>query len=245
MPKHLEIARYREEEVANAVQVLREKGQDFNYPKLVLIGGYALRAYVPYNRATRDCDFVAEHSRDGWNIETIRKWLGNYLSTQELETRESYGYLRMTKPLTQFKNVKISLDIMEGEVRGREEDDVVKLDKKFFGQSKSASIKIGETDFRMYVPSYRDYLILKIASARPSDIRDIAMLLWKNGMPNNLEKRMNEVIEKRALIERRLERIVEDISNENFVDSWRGTFSSKEFGEKDRKDVLQILKKLS
>jgi hypothetical protein len=36
-----------------------------------MIGGYALRAFVPFSRSTRDCDF-AMTKRDGWNIDRIK-----------------------------------------------------------------------------------------------------------------------------------------------------------------------------
>lgn len=244
MPKYLEIVQQREEEIGRVIQVLEQRSHGFEKPKLVLIGGYALRAYVPYNRATRDCDFVVEHSGYNWNIEAIRKWLSRYLSVQTIEARGSYAYLRMIKPLTQLKNVKISVDIMEGEVRGREKDDIVKLDEKFFNESEKADIVFGENKFKMYVPSYTDYLVLKLASARPSDTRDIATLLWKKGMPKNIEKRIRQLIEEKSLIERKLEIIVEEISNESFVDSWRGTFASREFGEKDKEHVLKSVKSI-
>lgn len=242
MPKYLETIKYREEEIGEVIEILEQKSRGFTKPKLILIGGYALRAYIPYSRATRDCDFVVEHSGDSWNIEIIKKWLSSYLSTQTIEIKRNYGYLRMIKPLTQLKNVKISLDIMEGEVSGREKDDVVQLDEKFFEESEKTNIAIGENSPKMYVPSYTDYLVLKLASARPSDIRDIATLLWKKGMPRNIEKRINGLIEKRSLMERKLELIVEEISNEHFVDSWRGTFGSRDLGEKERNDVLKVLR---
>jgi hypothetical protein len=244
LPKYLETVKRREEEIGKVIQVLEQRSQGFRTPKLVLIGGYALRAYVPYNRATRDCDFVVEHSGDNWNIETIKKWLSSYLSIQTIEVKGNYGYLRMIKPLGQLKNVKISLDIMEGEVRGREKDDIVKLGEKFFKESEKADIVFGENKFKMYVPSYTDYLVLKLASGRPSDIRDIATLLWKKGMPKNIEKRIRQLIEERSLVERKLEIIVEEISNPNFVDSCRGTFASRDFGEKERLYVLKVLQKL-
>jgi len=36
-------------------------------PELIVIGGYALRAFIPFSRFTRDCDF-ALMKKDGWNI---------------------------------------------------------------------------------------------------------------------------------------------------------------------------------
>lgn len=49
-------------------------------------------------------------------------------------------------------------------------------------------LAIGEKKFKFFVPDYTDYLILKIISARPSDIRDIAILLLKNKIPRNLKE---------------------------------------------------------
>lgn len=244
MPKYLEIVNEREKEIANVIEILQEKSLGLRKPKLILIGGYGLRAFVPFSRATRDCDFVVEHSSNKWNLEIVRACMEKALEVEAFEIRDTYGFLRMIKLLKHLGKIKISLDFFEGEVRGREEDDIVKLDKKFFDNAKKVEIQIEAKKYKMLVPNYVDYLVLKIISARPSDIRDIAALLWKNNIPRNIKSRMKELVDNKILVERKLKKIIEDISNENFVDSWRGTFALKDFGEKERKVILKVLKKI-
>jgi predicted nucleotidyltransferase component of viral defense system len=50
----------REEEILNSLLFLLEKTKGFTEPELVMIGGYALRAFTPFSRFTRDCDFDDE-----------------------------------------------------------------------------------------------------------------------------------------------------------------------------------------
>jgi hypothetical protein len=48
----------REVEIGRIVRCLSDQTGGFEDPKLVLIGGYALRAFTSFSRYTRDCDFV-------------------------------------------------------------------------------------------------------------------------------------------------------------------------------------------
>lgn len=95
----------------------------------------------------------------------------------------------------------------------------------------------------MYVPDYTDYLILKLMSARPSDIRDITALIWKKGIPNDL-KRAKKALAHPEIIAKNLALIQKDISDKRFLDSWKGTFVTTEFTEKTREEVLKTLAKL-
>ena len=161
---------------------------------------------------------------------------------EEFHQEKEYGYLRLLKPLKIGRgSIKVSLDFMQGQVRGRIENDIVVIDKRFVQDSKRNSIKIGSKNIDFFVPDYTDYLILKIASARPSDIRDIAALVWKKGIPNNLKVRASEILKSQELFERNIKEIIQTISDKRFVNSWRGTFITGEFTEKDKQNVLKQL----
>jgi|GEM_PF-6059869 len=54
------------------------------------------------------------------------------------------------------------------------------------------SIPIANKSIKLPVPSYVDYFIMKVVSARASDIRDIASLICENGVPENLLERLNK-----------------------------------------------------
>jgi len=84
--KHSEIMNLREEEISAIIEQLSKKTDGFENPRIVLIGGYALRAFTSLSRYTRDCDFVLRKS-DGWNLDKIRKLLPKDLSTETLRKR--------------------------------------------------------------------------------------------------------------------------------------------------------------
>ena len=241
MVKHSEIMNLREEEISKIVEQLSKLTDGFENPKIVLIGGYALRAFTSLSRYTRDCDFVLKKS-DGWNLDKIQRLLPKDLSADVFEKRDSYGFLRCIKLLK--VGVKISLDFMEGEVRGRTEEQIFFITEKFLQKTRKVEISIAEKTVEVYIPDYVDYLILKLMSARPSDIRDIATLIWKNGIPDNLEEEAKKKLAHPEIIEKNLKLIQKDISDKRFLDSWKGTFVTTEFTEKTKEGVLKKLKKL-
>ena len=58
MVKYAELMNLRETEIANLVKLISDQTDGFENPKMVLIGGYALRAFTTFSWYTRDCDFV-------------------------------------------------------------------------------------------------------------------------------------------------------------------------------------------
>ena len=241
MVKHSEIMKLREEEISRIIGQLSKRTDGFENPKIVLIGGYALRAFTSLSRYTRDCDFVLKKS-DGWNLDKIQKLLPKDLSTEVFEKRDSYGFLRCIKLLK--VGVKISLDFVEGEVRGRTEEQIFFINEEFLQKTKKVRIPIAEKTDEIYVPDYADYLILKLMSGRPSDVRDIATLVWKNGTPDDLKGRARKALAHHEILERNMKPIIDNISDKRFLDSWKGTFVTSEFTEKTKGEVLKELKKL-
>jgi hypothetical protein len=182
---------------------------------------------------------------DGWNLDKIQKLLPKVLSTEVFEKRDSYGFLRCIRLLkVDGRSAKISIDFMEGEVRGRTDEQVFFITEKFLQKTKKVKIPIAEKMIEIYVPDYTDYIILKIMSARPSDIRDIATLVWKNGIPDNIAERAKKVLAHPEILEKNLKLIITDISDKRFLDSWKGTFVTTEFTEKTKEKVLKELKRL-
>lgn len=242
MVKHSEIMSMREEQIGRVIEQLSRQTKSFDNPKTVLIGGYALRSFTSFSRYTRDCDFVLKKS-DGWNLDTIQRLLPKDLNTEVFEKRDSYGFLRCVKLLK--AGAKISFDFMEGEVRGRTDEQVFFVTEEFMQRTNKVKIAIAEETVEMYVPDYTDYLILKFMSARPSDVRDIATLIWKNGIPKRIEERAKETLAHPEIIKKNVKLIFADICDKRFLDSWKGTFVTSEFTEKTKEEVLKKLKKIS
>jgi hypothetical protein len=242
--KHSEVIKLREEEISRLIEYLSRQTDGFENPKIVMIGGYALRAFTSLSRYTRDCDFVLK-KLNGWNLDKIQKLLPKDLSTAVFEKRDTYGFLRCIKLLkVNGKSAKISIDFMEGEVRGRTKEQVFFITEKFLQKTRKVKIPIAEKVTEIYVPDYTDYMILKIMSVRPSDIRDIAALIWKNGIPDDLKERAKKALAHPEILEKNMKLIIDDILDKRFLDSWKGTFVTTEFTEKTKDEVLKELKKL-
>jgi hypothetical protein len=234
----------REEEISRLIEYLSRQTDGFENPKIVMIGGYALRVFTSLSRYTRDCDFVLK-KLNGWNLDKIQKLLPRDLSTEVFEKRDTYGFLRCIKLLkVNGKSAKISIDFMEGEVRGRTKEQVFFITEKFLQKTRKVKIPIAEKITEIYVPDYTDYIILKIMSVRPSDIRDIATLIWKNGIPDDLKERAKKALAHPEILEKNMKLIIDDILDKRFLDSWKGTFVTTEFTEKTKDEVLKELKKL-
>ncbi|MBS7612132.1 nucleotidyl transferase AbiEii/AbiGii toxin family protein [Candidatus Bathyarchaeota archaeon] len=225
MARYVEMVRAREEDIAKLIELLSEKSDGFENPKLILIGGYGLRAFIPFLRSTRDCDFALK-KENRWYLDWIKKWLTNEVSIETCEKKDGSGYMRCIKLIKiGRKQVRVSLDFMEGEVTGRAEKDVVRVDERFISDSWKAKIRIGGREVEVRVPSYVDYFILKVVSGRASDARDIATLLWKNGMPKGLKERIREVMPHPEVFEEKLRKsILPIIEDKRFLHSWRGDF---------------------
>lgn len=58
MARYVGMVRAREKEIVKLIEFLSTKSNGFENPKLVLIGGYGPRAFIPFLRSTRDCDFA-------------------------------------------------------------------------------------------------------------------------------------------------------------------------------------------
>jgi len=245
LPKYIDVMRAREEEIAKLIELISRKSNGFEEPKLILIGGYALRAFIPFTRSTRDCDFVLQ-KKNGWHLDEIKGWFDEDVAIEAFEKKEQSGFLRCIKLIkVGRRSVRASMDFMEGEVTGRSERDRVMIDDSFVSSSRKIGIKIADMEIDVNVPSYADYLVLKIVSARQSDVRDIATMAWKNGIPKEIMKRVREIVPYSEVFIEKIKFMLPLISDKRFLHSWRGTFATTEFDEKARSIVIDELNKLT
>ena len=156
MPKAIDLMKRRQEEILNSLIFLSEKTKGFTDPGLIMIGGYALRAFIPFSRFTRDCDFVLI-KRDGWNIDRMKGFLPEGYLVEEEQKRNDYGFLRCMKFVKHNRaRVKVSIDFMEGEIRGREAKEVIKIDETMIRNRAFVSIPIAGKSIKL--PSPLNYL---------------------------------------------------------------------------------------
>src|SRR5437867_12054281 len=74
LPRQLDLMKLREARIGELLRVVQKKSKNFNAPLLIVIGGYALRAHVPFARHSRDCDFAVPKPGEAWVIDKIAKW---------------------------------------------------------------------------------------------------------------------------------------------------------------------------
>lgn len=167
--------------------------------------------------------------------------------TVEAERKEdNFGYLRLLQLIAAGKRrLKVSLDFMEGEIRGRSGERFL-IDKKFAARTVQKSVPLGDLTIPIRVPAYNDYFLMKLLSARPSDVRDVVALVWKQRIPETrlLVERTDEIIAAPEGLTKKLDVVISDVSDSRFLDSWRGTFITEEFKENDKKRVLRKFRKL-
>lgn len=245
MDRYVEMIRAREEEIAKLIEFLSKKSNSFEEPKLILIGGCGLRAFIPFIRSTRDCDFALRKGKN-WVLDEIKKWLTGEVLIEAFKKKNCSGYIRCLKLIkVGRKSVRISLDFMEGEVTGREEKDIVRIDERFISNSLKRKIKVADKELEVRVPSYLDCFILKVVSGRASDAKDIATLVWKNGIPEGLRERVREVMPYPEIFDEKLTKsILPIIKDGRFLHSWRGTFMTTDFNEEVKEQVIRKLSEL-
>ena len=246
MPKAIELMRKREDEILEVVKYLAKVTRGFTSPKLILIGGYALRAFIRSSRYTRDCDFILK-KRNGWHLDFLREFLPKDWNIENFEKRHGYGFMRWLKYIPYNKTkIRVSIDFMEGEIRGREEHDIVLIDDKMINQARRVQIIIGDEKIEVFVPDFQDYLIMKFISCRASDIRDIASLIFENGVPVKIKQRIQEVVPRPEIFYKKLKgKVIPEIKRKTFLDSWKGIMATTEYTEGDVRIVLEKLENLS
>ncbi len=210
-----------------------------------MIGGYALRAFIPLSRFTRDCDFIVK-KKDGWNLDGLKLILPEDYNIEAEEKRETYGFMRWVKYVRYDKtSIKVSLDFMEGEIRGRKPEEMILIDEKMVNGSKPVFISIANENVKVFVPSYADYFIMKVVSSRASDIRDIASLVLESGVPKGIMERVREILPSPKVFEDKLkEKVIPEIKRRTFLDSWRGIFATTSYTDEDKKRAIEQLEEL-
>ena len=245
LPKPIDLMKIREDRIYEIIDLISKKSKKFTKPKIITIGGYGLRAFIPFSRFTRDCDFVFK-KKNGWHLDQIKNWLPKDVSVEAFKKGQDHGFLRVIKPIKfQRRSIKLAIDFMEGQIRGRTQEEIIQIDDEFINNSNRVKLPIGESEIGLLVPSYLDYFILKVVSGRPSDIRDIASLIWKNNIPNGIKKRIKKILPYPDIFQKKLKnQIIPDIADSRFIHSWHGTFISTEFTNDNKNEVLKKLRSL-
>ena len=181
---------------------------------IVLIGGYAVNAYVP-PRFSIDCDLVVLGSSS--KLESLLKEDG---FRKVAEGDVSYGgYVRY-----EMEQVKVSFDLLKKSVVDR--DTKIAFEGQLFKKYSAERTTVGRsvpTRIRMKIADPELLFAMKFVSARRQDVRDIFMLAGGN-MSWNLVSEILSAKGSRELMEKRTRAIRRDVQSTNFRDSLHGAF---------------------
>jgi hypothetical protein len=210
------------------LETLRELPKD-----VVLIGGYAVNAYVP-PRFSIDCDLIIFDE-----IAEIRKILLKKGFEETEKGDVPYGkYLRFVR-----KSDKVSFDLLLNSVLDRETGIV--FEGSLFKQYSRERFTVGRANpirIKLRIADPELLFVMKFVSARRQDVRDILML---SGTELNWDL-VKEMIKKKCsaeLIEKRVKSIKEKVANVGYRDSLHGAFGKipdKTF-ERCSSNLLKVL----
>ncbi len=181
---------------------------------IVLVGGYAVNAYVPPGFSI-DCDLVVLGSSS--KLESLLEADG---FRRVGEGDVSYGgYVRY-----EMENVRVSFDLLENSVVDR--DTKIVFEGELFKNHSAERTTVGRsvpTRIRMRIVDPELLFAMKFVSARKQDVRDIFMLAggslnWKLVSALLSAKCGRELIGKRSRSIRR------DVQSKNFRDSLHGPY---------------------
>lgn len=191
------------------LQILRELHKD-----VVLIGGYAVNAYVP-PRFSIDCDLVV--------FNEIKEVMEILLKNGFEETEKGvipYGeYVRFTR-----RREKISFDLLLNSVLDR--DTGVIFESSLFKKYSKERITVGRANparIQMRIADPELLFAMKFVSARRQDVRDIFLL---SGTELNWSS-VKEIIEEKCskeLIKERIRLIKAKVTGRNYRNSLHGAF---------------------
>jgi hypothetical protein len=181
---------------------------------IVLIGGYAVNAYVP-PRFSIDCDLVV---------------LGRPSKIELLLTEDGFkkvgegdvthgGYVRY-----EMEKIKVSFDLLENSVVDR--DTRIVFEGELFRKYSAERTTVGRsvpTRIRMRIVDPELLFAMKFVSARKQDIRDMFMLAGGNLGPKLIIELLSAKCDS-SLIAERTRSISRAVQSENFRDSLHGPY---------------------
>ena len=221
-----ELFKQREIEIFEVLKKLRD------VEKLVLIGGYALNSYIEFPRFSIDCDLIVYDEKKVVKILRSERY-------KLIEKKEDF--IRFEKKVD---NVKIGIDLLIKKLIDRQSELIFEFSDIFKDSTirelpakSDPKLKI---KFRIVSPEV--LFVLKFASIRKQDIRDIFML-----STYNLNKKKIKVFIKKyfqeKLLETRIKKLKESIESKNFIDSLQGVYGKipEKFISKNKKRLLSFV----
>lgn len=208
----MEQLQLREQEIFETLKKI--KGSNF-----VVIGGYAVNAYT-LPRFSVDCDIVIKNRKDLEEIEEALLELGYHKEKNYSEEVPYEGnFERFEKEL--WKNFKVSMDILIGEVLDRQTKAKFSADWIFDNSNlRNLQGKTISEQLKVRIVNADALFSLKLVSCRQTDIRDIFLLITSV----KDKKWVKEEISKRSDLKERLSKALNKINSKQFKDELQGVF---------------------
>ena len=204
--------------------------------KFVVIGGYAVNAYT-LPRFSVDCDIVVENEIESKKIGKELEKLG-YKKEDNSKINLYYGdFARYEKVV--IKNFRVSFDLMISNVLDRHTNAI--FSAKWVFDNSAIRILRGKTiseDLKLRIVNLDALIVMKFASCRNADIRDIFMLMPKASDIDWIK----EEISKRYDFKSRFGKVKEKVISAKFKDDLQGVYGyiDKNLFEKHKKSVLEL-----
>lgn len=203
---------------------------------IILIGAYAVNAYVP-PRFSMDCDIVVLYP------EKIRTVLNENGFKETYVGEVPYGgkYYRFERA-----DEKVYFDLLFGSVLDRESG--VSFSSELIQKHSKERITVGKANpirIRLKIINPELLFVLKLVCCRKQDIRDIFML---SGLKLNWDLTKEVLLEKcsKKVLEERIRKVEKNIKAKTFRDSLQGAFGAlpeETFGN-CKKNLLNFLESI-
>lgn len=207
--------------------------------KFVLIGGYSVNAYT-LPRFSVDCDIVV---KDKFELKKIEKELIKLgYKREKIASHLSYHgeFIRYEKEIQ--TNFEVSVDILFDKILDRQTNSTFYADW-VFENSKIREIK-GKTitnKLKLRVINIDSLIVMKMISARNTDIRDVFMLIPKAETIGWIKQEVS----KRYDFQNRFNKINDKITSKQFKDNLQGVYGhiDNALFEKHKKSFLELNEK--
>jgi hypothetical protein len=223
--------------IQNGERIVLETLENILKQNVVLIGGYAVNAYVP-PRFSIDCDLVVLGGMK--KLESLLKNRG-FVKTEAGDVL--YGnYVRYVR-----EPEKVSFDLLVGSVLDRETGIV--FQGELFRKHCRERVTVGRASpirITMKIADPELLFAMKFVTGRRQDIRDIFMLAGKNMNLTEISAIISEKC-KAELIDKRSRSTKRNIQSKSFRDSLHGPYGKipKERFELCKRNLMKILDMLS
>jgi len=212
-------------------EIFRILGKLKNIEKIVLIGGYALNSYVEFPRFSVDCDLILY---DGKKATEILKNEGY----KPIERGE--GFIRLER---EVDGIKVGMDLLIKKLIDRQSGLVFEFSDIFkdsaMRELPAKSYPTLKIKFRIASPEV--LFVVKFASMRKQDIRDIFILSTYSLNKNKIKKLIKKYFSD-ELLGHRIKILKESIESENFINSLEGVYGKlpMEFISRIKKRLLSF-----